>query len=40
MVVGSEFLLVPVLEGMSKGMDYWESVYVEGGWNNARNTGS
>ena len=40
MVIGSEFLLVPVLEGLSKGMDYWESVCVEGGWKNARNTGS
>ena len=40
MVIGSEFLLVPVLEGLSKGTDYWELVCVEGGWKNARNMGS
>ena len=40
MVIGSEFLLVPVLKGLSKGTDYWELVCVEGGWKNARNMGS
>ena len=40
MVIGSEFLLVPVLEGLSKSRDYWELVCVEGGWKKARNMGS
>ena len=32
MVIGSEFLLVPVLEGLSKSRDYWELVCVEVSW--------